>query len=136
MSDSHGLSWFLVGNCIAILSSLATPAQAIAIMDLIEERWEDLIGEMPLKSLTLHWKDTSGGLSLVVIQRILTGVTIIVELGELLTIHLLHTKTTDATGQANKRRSTTSLSRVNPIEVLAHMSAAPSPMMRLRVYVL
>ncbi|KAL7232989.1 hypothetical protein ACSBR1_016776 [Camellia fascicularis] len=41
--------WFLVGNCIAILSSLATPAQATAIMDLIEERWEDLIGEMPLK---------------------------------------------------------------------------------------
>lgn len=41
--------WFLVGNCIAILSSLATPAQATAIMDLIEERWGDLIGEMPLK---------------------------------------------------------------------------------------
>ncbi|GAB4844614.1 Alkaline/neutral invertase cinv2 [Ancistrocladus abbreviatus] len=41
--------WFLVGNCIAILSSLATPAQATAIMDLVEERWEDLIGEMPLK---------------------------------------------------------------------------------------
>ncbi|XP_073152460.1 probable alkaline/neutral invertase F [Henckelia pumila] len=41
--------WFLVGNCIAILSSLATPEQATAIMDLIEERWEELIGEMPLK---------------------------------------------------------------------------------------
>ncbi|GMH22538.1 hypothetical protein Nepgr_024381 [Nepenthes gracilis] len=41
--------WFLVGNCIAALSSLATPAQAAAIMDLVEERWEDLIGEMPLK---------------------------------------------------------------------------------------
>ncbi|KAF7849757.1 hypothetical protein BT93_L0311 [Corymbia citriodora subsp. variegata] len=41
--------WFLVGNCIAILSSLATPAQATAIMELIEDRWEDLIGEMPLK---------------------------------------------------------------------------------------
>ncbi|KAA8520768.1 hypothetical protein F0562_014960 [Nyssa sinensis] len=41
--------WFLVGNCIAILSCLATPAQATAIMDLVEERWEDLIGEMPLK---------------------------------------------------------------------------------------
>ncbi|KAG8391960.1 hypothetical protein BUALT_Bualt01G0241600 [Buddleja alternifolia] len=41
--------WFLLGNCIAILSCLATPAQATAIMDLIEERWEDLIGEMPLK---------------------------------------------------------------------------------------
>ncbi|KAK1559108.1 hypothetical protein Q3G72_010821 [Acer saccharum] len=41
--------WFLVGNCIAILSCLAAPAQATAIMDLIEERWDDLIGEMPLK---------------------------------------------------------------------------------------
>lgn len=41
--------WFLVGNCIAILSSLATHAQATAIMELIEARWEDLIGEMPLK---------------------------------------------------------------------------------------
>ncbi|XP_024995966.1 probable alkaline/neutral invertase F [Cynara cardunculus var. scolymus] len=41
--------WFLIGNCIAILSSLATLAQATAIMDLVEERWEDLIGEMPLK---------------------------------------------------------------------------------------
>ncbi|KAF8379748.1 hypothetical protein HHK36_029196 [Tetracentron sinense] len=41
--------WFLVGNCIAILSALATPTQATAIMDLVEERWEDLIGEMPLK---------------------------------------------------------------------------------------
>lgn len=43
------LRWFLVWNCIAILSSLATPAQATAIMDLVEEHWEDLIGEMPLK---------------------------------------------------------------------------------------
>eukprot|EP01018_Ginkgo_biloba_P007920 Gb_25085 [translate_table: standard] len=41
--------WFCLGNCVAILSSLATPEQASAIMDLFEERWEDLIGEMPLK---------------------------------------------------------------------------------------
>ncbi|XP_044966566.1 cytosolic invertase 1-like [Hordeum vulgare subsp. vulgare] len=41
--------WFALGNCVAILASLATPEQAGAIMDLIEERWEDLIGEMPLK---------------------------------------------------------------------------------------
>ncbi|KAH9320586.1 hypothetical protein KI387_015225 [Taxus chinensis] len=41
--------WFCLGNCIAILSSLATPEQASAIMDLFEERWEDLIGDMPLK---------------------------------------------------------------------------------------
>ncbi|XP_028122231.1 LOW QUALITY PROTEIN: probable alkaline/neutral invertase D [Camellia sinensis] len=41
--------WFALGNCIAILASLATPEQSAAIMDLIEERWEELVGEMPLK---------------------------------------------------------------------------------------
>ncbi|KAG8654560.1 probable alkaline/neutral invertase B [Manihot esculenta] len=41
--------WFCLGNCVAILSSLATPEQALAIMDLIESRWEELVGEMPLK---------------------------------------------------------------------------------------
>ncbi|KAK8915895.1 Alkaline/neutral invertase CINV2 [Platanthera zijinensis] len=41
--------WFALGNCVAILSSLATPEQSAAIMDLIEARWEELVGEMPLK---------------------------------------------------------------------------------------
>ncbi|RCV05682.1 hypothetical protein SETIT_1G102700v2 [Setaria italica] len=41
--------WFCLGNFIAILSSLATGEQAEAILDLVEERWEELIGEMPLK---------------------------------------------------------------------------------------
>ncbi|XP_062097349.1 probable alkaline/neutral invertase F [Humulus lupulus] len=41
--------WFCLGNCVAIISSLATPQQASAIMDLIEARWEELVGEMPLK---------------------------------------------------------------------------------------
>ncbi|KAK1403673.1 Alkaline/neutral invertase [Heracleum sosnowskyi] len=41
--------WFALGNCVAILSSLATPEQSAAIMDLIEERWEELVGEMPIK---------------------------------------------------------------------------------------
>ncbi|CAL8995552.1 unnamed protein product [Prunus brigantina] len=41
--------WFCLGNCVAILSSLATLEQASAIMDLIESRWEELVGEMPLK---------------------------------------------------------------------------------------
>lgn len=41
--------WFALGNCIAIISSLATPEQSSAIMDLIEERWDELVGEMPLK---------------------------------------------------------------------------------------
>ncbi|XP_068343513.1 probable alkaline/neutral invertase F isoform X1 [Pyrus communis] len=30
--------WFALGNCVAILSSLATPEQSVAIMDLIESR--------------------------------------------------------------------------------------------------
>ncbi|GJM90091.1 hypothetical protein PR202_ga06338 [Eleusine coracana subsp. coracana] len=41
--------WFCLGNFIAILSSLATGEQAEAILDLVEERWPELIGEMPLK---------------------------------------------------------------------------------------
>ncbi|KAI9127964.1 hypothetical protein K1719_000957 [Acacia pycnantha] len=41
--------WFCMGNCLAILSSLATQEQSIAIMDLIESRWEELIGKMPVK---------------------------------------------------------------------------------------
>ncbi|KAL2629923.1 hypothetical protein R1flu_014609 [Riccia fluitans] len=41
--------WFTIGNCVAILSSLATPEQSCAIMDLIEERWEDIVGCMPAK---------------------------------------------------------------------------------------
>lgn len=43
------IRWFCLGNCIAILSSLATAEQSTAIMDLIEARWDELVGEMPLK---------------------------------------------------------------------------------------
>ncbi|KAL9231824.1 hypothetical protein vseg_006994 [Gypsophila vaccaria] len=43
------IRWFSLGNCIAILSSLATAEQSTAIMDLIEARWDELVGEMPLK---------------------------------------------------------------------------------------
>jgi len=57
--------WFCIGNCIAILSSMATPEQASAIMDLIEARWNELVGEMPLKisypALEGHeWKIITG----------------------------------------------------------------------------
>lgn len=41
--------WLCFRNCVAILSSLASPKQVAAIMDLIESRWEELVGEMPLK---------------------------------------------------------------------------------------
>ncbi|CAG7904407.1 unnamed protein product [Brassica rapa] len=57
--------WFSLGNCIAILSSLATPEQSMAIMDLIEARWDELVGEMPLKicypALESHeWRIVTG----------------------------------------------------------------------------
>ncbi|GAB4839128.1 hypothetical protein Ancab_028656 [Ancistrocladus abbreviatus] len=57
--------WFCLGNCVAILSSMATPEQASAIMDLIESRWDELVGEMPLKisypALEGHdWKIVTG----------------------------------------------------------------------------
>ncbi|GAA0176159.1 hypothetical protein LIER_29204 [Lithospermum erythrorhizon] len=57
--------WFALGNCIAILSCIATPEQASAIMDLFEARWEELVGEMPLKitypCLEGHeWRITTG----------------------------------------------------------------------------
>ncbi|KAI5388240.1 probable alkaline/neutral invertase F [Lathyrus oleraceus] len=57
--------WFCLGNCIAILSCLATSEQSTAIMDLIESRWDALIGEMPVKicypALENHeWRITTG----------------------------------------------------------------------------
>ncbi|CAN6935045.1 unnamed protein product [Brassica oleracea] len=57
--------WFALGNCIAILSSLATPEQSMAIMDLIEARWDELVGDMPLKicypALESHeWRIVTG----------------------------------------------------------------------------
>lgn len=37
--------WFALGNIIANL----TPKQSAVIIDLIESRWEELVGQMPLK---------------------------------------------------------------------------------------
>lgn len=57
--------WFVLANCVAILSSLATRSQSMAILDLIEERWGELVGKMPLKlsypTLDLHgWAIETG----------------------------------------------------------------------------
>jgi glycogen debranching enzyme len=41
--------FFTVGNLVAILSSLTTEKQSQAIMNVIENRWDDLIGHMPMK---------------------------------------------------------------------------------------
>ncbi len=41
--------YFAQGNLLALLTSLANDDQAAAIMDLMDARWEDLVGAMPLK---------------------------------------------------------------------------------------
>eukprot|EP00246_Nothoceros_aenigmaticus_P014588 TRINITY_DN564_c0_g1_i2.p1 TRINITY_DN564_c0_g1~~TRINITY_DN564_c0_g1_i2.p1 ORF type:complete len:559 (+),score=67.49 TRINITY_DN564_c0_g1_i2:115-1791(+) len=40
---------FSLGNLWSIVGSLATPDQAEAILDMIEARWTDFVGNMPLK---------------------------------------------------------------------------------------
>ncbi|AKG20764.1 glycoside hydrolase 100 family protein [Calothrix sp. 336/3] len=41
--------FFSLGNLMAIISDLATEEQSQAIMTLIEKRWDDLVGDMPMK---------------------------------------------------------------------------------------
>lgn len=41
--------FFALGNLMAIISDLASVEQSQAIMNLIEKRWEDLVGDMPMK---------------------------------------------------------------------------------------
>ncbi|XP_010553709.1 PREDICTED: alkaline/neutral invertase A, mitochondrial [Tarenaya hassleriana] len=41
--------FFTLGNLWSIISSLGTPKQNEAILNLIEAKWEDIIGHMPLK---------------------------------------------------------------------------------------
>ena len=41
--------YFAQGNLMAAMTSLASEAQAAGIMDLTEQRWDDLVGSMPMK---------------------------------------------------------------------------------------
>lgn len=41
--------FFGLGNLMAVIASLASEAQSQAIMSLIEQRWHDLVGYMPMK---------------------------------------------------------------------------------------
>jgi hypothetical protein len=41
--------FFSLGNLWAIASSLTTPKQAEGILSLIDEKWDDLVANMPLK---------------------------------------------------------------------------------------
>lgn len=57
--------FFALGNLMAILASLASEQEAQQIMDLIEQRWQDLIGYMPMKICFpalegLEWRIVTG----------------------------------------------------------------------------
>ena len=41
--------FFMLGNLWAIVSSLGTPRQNKSVLSLIESKWDDLVGHMPLK---------------------------------------------------------------------------------------
>lgn len=41
--------FFTLGNLVAIVSDLTSEEQSQAIMNLIDERWDDLVGDMPMK---------------------------------------------------------------------------------------
>ena len=57
--------FFAIGNLMAIVTSLTTPEQSHQILNLIEERWEDLVGAMPMKLCypaieNVEWKILTG----------------------------------------------------------------------------
>ena len=57
--------FFAVGNLMAIICSLSSPQESQGIMDLIEQRWDDLVGNMPMKICFpavegLEWKILTG----------------------------------------------------------------------------
>jgi len=57
--------FFALGNLMAIISSLTDKQQSQAILNLIEERWDNLVGDMPLKICypaleDLEWKLLTG----------------------------------------------------------------------------
>jgi glycogen debranching enzyme len=57
--------YFAQGNLMAIMTSLATSEQSEAMMGLLEQRWDDLVGAMPVKLCFpalegLDWKTVTG----------------------------------------------------------------------------
>lgn len=70
LAGNLGSGWmdfrfFAVGNLMAIMTSLATVQQSQKIINLIEQRWQDLVGEMPMKICfpaleSLEWKAITG----------------------------------------------------------------------------
>ena len=70
MVGNLGAGWidfrfFSLGNLMAVLAGLANPQQSQEIFNLIECRWEDLIGQMPMKICfpaieDMEWKIITG----------------------------------------------------------------------------
>lgn len=57
--------FFALGNLMAITSSLTSQQESQSIMDLVEQRWQDLVGYMPMKIcfpavVDLEWKILTG----------------------------------------------------------------------------
>lgn len=57
--------FFTLGNLMAIIASLSSQRESQSIMDLIEQRWQDLVGYMPMKICFpavegLEWKILTG----------------------------------------------------------------------------
>ncbi len=57
--------FFTVGNMMAIITSLASEQESQSIMNLIEQRWSDLVGYMPMKICFLalegmEWRIVTG----------------------------------------------------------------------------
>lgn len=70
LTGNLGAGWmdfrfFALGNLMAIVASFATEQQSQAIVSLIEQRWQDLVGHMPMKICfpaleDLEWKMITG----------------------------------------------------------------------------
>lgn len=70
LAGNLGSGWidfrfFAAGNLLAILTSLTTEQQTRKIVSLIEERWQDIVGEMPVKICfpaleNLEWQIITG----------------------------------------------------------------------------
>jgi glycogen debranching enzyme len=57
--------FFALGNLMAVITALASERESQQIMNLIEQRWDDLVGEMPMKMCFpalegLEWKIVTG----------------------------------------------------------------------------
>ena len=70
LTGNLGAGWmdfrfFTLGNLMAIVTSLVSSQQSHKIVNLIEQRWEDLVGQMPMKICfpaleDLEWKIITG----------------------------------------------------------------------------